>query len=392
MPCSAVAAGTRQPDAPMVRIRKPRRPDVDESGSRGRAASADLLEIVDNSLEGPDSSHDRRMMLRKASADDLWLPVATAQHGLISRRQLIGLGLTPSQARTNVTNGRWQRVHPGVYATFTGTLDPLHRVWAALLYAGQDAVACCATSLWLFGLLERPPETLHVSIPESRRVDPLPGIRPHRRRVLDRPETPVHPAASPPRIRIEESLLDECTRRTEAEAVGLILRATQRRLTTPARVTAALSRRAVQPWRTLIRDVLADAEAGVASPLELHYRRRVEGPHGLPIGQRNAAEVDGAGGRKYRDVDYRRWRLVIELDGQGAHPRDEVFRDLRRDNQVSATDRTTFRYGWHDVVGEPCTVAAQVGIALKQRGWLGTIRPCGPDCPIPPSSSPQGPR
>ena len=131
-------------------------PDVDESGCAAEPRRP-IARNCGQLFEGPDSSHDRRMMLRKASADDLWLPVATAQHGLISRRQLIGLGLTPSQARTNVTNGRWQRVHPGVYATFTGTLDPLHRVWAALLYAGQDAVACCATSLWLFGLLDKAP-------------------------------------------------------------------------------------------------------------------------------------------------------------------------------------------------------------------------------------------
>ena len=247
---------------------------------------------MDNPSTVPSSSHDRNMMLRKASGDDLWLSVATGQHGLISRGQLLGLGMTPSQARTNVTNGRWQRVYPGVYATFTGALDPTQRVWAALLYAGQDAVACCATSLWLFGVLDQAPDPVHVSIPESRRVDPLHGVRPHRRRVLDRLETPIHPAASPPRIRIEESLLDASIARSEADAVGLILRATQRRLTTAARISAALSRRAVQPRRALIGDVLADVEAGVASPLERQYRRRVEAPHGLPIGTRNLAEVD----------------------------------------------------------------------------------------------------
>lgn len=326
------------------------------------------------------------MLLEKASSDNPWLPVAANQHGLISRGQLLDLKLTSSQARTNVTNGRWQRVHPGVYATFTGSLEPLHRVWAALLYAGPDAVACCATSLWLDGVINQAPGSVHVSIPESRRVEPRPGVVPHRRRALDRPATPVHPAASPPRIRIEESLLDEWARRSETDAIGLILRATQRRLTTPARIAAALDARAVQPGRALIRDVLADVETGVTSPLELHYRRRVELAHSLPSGQRNLAEADSQGHRRYRDVTYR-WRLVIELDGREAHPRDEAFRDLRRDNDVTITERTTLRYGWRDVVGEPCAVAAQVGLALKQRGWRGTIRPCGPNCPIPPLRS-----
>jgi len=247
----------------MFRIRHLGRSNVDKYGVGGRVRPAERPSCVDNSSEGPESSHDQRMMLRKASAEGLWVPVATAQHGLVSRGQLIDLGLTPSQARTNLRNGRWQRVHPGVYATFTGSLDKMHLVWAALLYAGPDAVACCATSLWLYGVIDKAPELIHVSIPESRRVDPHPGIRPHRRRVLDQPGAPIHPAASPPRIRIEESLLDECARRTEDETVGLVLRATQRRLTTPARIMAALSRRAIQPRRALILDLLTDAEAGV---------------------------------------------------------------------------------------------------------------------------------
>jgi hypothetical protein len=247
------------------------------------------------------------MLLRKVASDPLWVPIAEEQGGLVCRRQLLELGLTRTQAATNVDNGRWQRVHPGVYATFTGTLDPVQHVWAALLHAGRGAVACCSTALWLFRVLDEQPDPLHVSIPEARRVEPVPGVRLHRRRALNRPETPVHPAAVPPRIRIEESLLDECAVRCEADVVGLVLRATQRRRTTPGRIAGALSTRAYQPKRSLIRDVLAEAEAGVASPLELHYRRRVEVAHRLPVGRRNLLDVDEQGRRRYRDVEYERW-------------------------------------------------------------------------------------
>jgi hypothetical protein len=78
--------------------------------------------------------------------------------------------------------------------------------------------------------------------------------------------------------------------------------------------------------------------------------------------------------------------LVVELDGREAHPTDQAFRDLRRDNQVTVTGRTVLRYGWRDVVGEPCAVAAQVGLALQQRGWSGSVGRCGAGCPIPPPS------
>ncbi len=326
------------------------------------------------------------MLLRRVASDTPWVAVANEQGGLICRRQLLELGLTRSQAVTNVDNGRWQRVHPGVYATTTGALDPNQQVWAAVLYAGKGAAACCATALWLFGVIDEPPEPLHVSIPEARRVESLPGLRFHRRRALNRAETPVHPAARPPRIRLDESLLDRCAVLSDSDVVGLVLQAIQRRKTTATRVEGVLSVRPIQPKRALIRDVLAEAQAGVASPLELNYRRRVEVPHALPAARRNVPEVIDQGRQCYRDAEYRPWGLVVELDGQEAHPRDQAFRDLRRDNQVTVRGRTVLRYGWRDVVGEPCAVAAQVGLALRQRGWPGPIGRCGPGCPIPPST------
>lgn len=322
------------------------------------------------------------MLMRALASTSTWQAVAEEQGGLICRRQLLDLGLTRTQAIANVDNGRWQRIHPGVYATFTGPLDSVQRIWAALLNAGAGSAACCSTALWLFGVIDDVPETLHISIPEARRVEPLNNVRMHRRRAMNRIPTPVHPAATPPRIRIEESLLDECSRLPEDEVIGLVLRATQRRKTTPSRIEGALSKRAYQPRRPLIRDVLAEATIGVASPLELHYRRRVEAAHRLPVGARNLLEVEH-GSTRFRDVRYDRWNLLVELDGREAHPADGAFRDMRRDNATALSGRATLRFGWRDVVGEACVAAAQVGLALQQRGWSGSIGRCGPDCAIP---------
>ena len=323
------------------------------------------------------------MLLRRVASVDDWVEVAAGQRGLIGRAQLLELGLTPAQARTNVANGRWQRVHPGVYATFTGAVDPTALVWAALLYAGAGAVACCSTALWLHRVLDRPPDVVQVSIPHSRRVDRHPGIRMHRRRPLDRARPPILTAANPPRMRVEQAVLDVCADGTETDAVGVLLRATQRRVTTAGRIAGALSERPIQRHRTLINDILAEARAGVASPLELRYRRDVEVPHGLPAGRRNRAEPVGLGGTRYRDVEYEAWSVIVELDGREAHPADEMFRDMRRDNDAAISGRTTLRFGWRDVVGERCVVAGQVGLLLQRQGWRGPIGRCGPECLIP---------
>jgi len=132
-----------------------------------------------------------------------WAAIAELQSGVISRRQLIELGLSPMQAKADINTGRWQRMLPGVYATFTGPIDTPARIWAAILYAGPGAAASHGTALWLWKLKDEPPSVIDVVVPESRKVVPRAGLRVHRRRALDQDgvESLVHPSAQPPRLR-----------------------------------------------------------------------------------------------------------------------------------------------------------------------------------------------
>ncbi|GAB3264483.1 hypothetical protein GCM10027456_47400 [Kineosporia babensis] len=114
--------------------------------------------------------------------------------------------------------------------------------------------------------------------------------------------------------------------------------------------------------------------------LERRYAHVVERAHGLPRGQRNLPRKDTDGRRRYRDIRYEEFLLVVELDGRTAHPPQEAFRDLRRDNVAVVEGEAVLRYGWRDVSGRPCSVAAQVSTVLTARGWNGRPRPCGPGC------------
>ena len=78
---------------------------------------------------------------------------------------------------------------------------------------------------------------------------------------------------------------------------------------------------------------------------------------------------------------YRRYGLVVELDGTEAHPDDERFRDRARDNRLTLGSEAGLRYGWREIVVEPCGVAAEVVVMLWRGGWTGRPRPCGPGCP-----------
>jgi hypothetical protein len=304
--------------------------------------------------------------------------VAQAQEGVIARRQVLRLGGTHDQIHHQLTRGHWQHMLPGVYATFTGAISVRARIWAAILFAGPGAVASRRAALWLYGAIDRAPDVIDVCIPWSRRVRGRVGIRIHRCRGQD-----AHPSVSPPRVRLETAVLDVADSATTPEqALDPVLRVTQRRLTTASRLRAALAARGRHRWRALLREVLAEVEDGVASALERRYALDVERAHGLPRGVRNTAERDPlTGQRRYRDVRYDRSGLVIELDGREAHPLEEAFRDTRRDNAVALLSDVVLRYGWRDVAGNPCGVAAEVAAVLAAHGWEGSVRPCRADCP-----------
>jgi hypothetical protein len=65
--------------------------------------------------------------------------IAKLQRGVISRRQALSAGLSKDVIESRIDRGRWQRLHTGVYAVFTGLPGREANLWAALLRVGQGA-------------------------------------------------------------------------------------------------------------------------------------------------------------------------------------------------------------------------------------------------------------
>jgi hypothetical protein len=229
--------------------------------------------------------------------------------------------------------------------------------------------------LWLAGAGDEP-FRLEVTVPHHRRVGRLTGVRVHRAR------RQLIAVGNPPRTSVEDAVLDVCDGVAEpAAVVDVVLRATQRRTTTAARLATSLERRARQRWRALLVSILRDVRDGVASPLEREYARRVERAHGLPAARRNRPDRS-AGRRVYRDVRYLPFEVLAELDGRTYHPPELAHLDRRRDNAEVVAARPVLRFGWREVVGEPCRAAEQVSMVLQQHGWQGQAYPCGPECAL----------
>jgi hypothetical protein len=297
---------------------------------------------------------------------------------VVARADLLALGATPDWISGRVSSGRWQRLLPGVYATFTGVPPWKAKVRAALMYAGKGAVLShtSAQHVWFGG---SPEPQLELSVPERRRVSPQPGLLVHYRRRMPESTGLRTPVTTP-----AETVLDLARRLTaEDDVVGLLTTAA-RAGTTSRDVLEALARRPRQRHRQLITDVLADVDAGVESPLERRYHRVVERAHGLPQAVMQVREeVDGQWIRA--DCRYVEYRLRVELDGALAHPGGRTDADTWRDNAVLlATDDLTLRYRWAHATTEACRTALQVADGLRRGGWSGAARRCGDACLVDP--------
>ncbi|MET7397128.1 hypothetical protein ABZS66_26950 [Dactylosporangium sp. NPDC005572] len=300
--------------------------------------------------------------------------------GAISRTGALRAGFTAAEIRGRLANGRWQRVFPGTFVTFSGPVPRETYLSAVALHAGAGAVLSHRTAAELHGLVDEPSAVVHVTVPAARRRRRLAGVVFHRSGRVGRA---AHPARRPPRTRVEDTVVDLVDGAASLdEAIGWITRACGRRLTTVARLRVAFADRPRVRWRRRLTAMLSDTEAGCHSVLEARYLSDVERPHGLPVGERQSPVATG-GASAYADVEYAGLGLVVELDGRLAHSDDRRALDRRRDNRLIEHGRRTLRYGWAEVVDDPCAVAAQVARVLCAAGWVGRPSTCSrAGCPL----------
>lgn len=310
--------------------------------------------------------------------------LAGRQCGVLERQQALRAGVRRDVIDGLLRTGRWQRMQQGVYGIFTGEPCREAQLWAVLLRAGPDAALSHRTAAALFGLAGDSAGPTHVIVPRDRRPRRIPGVIIHR---VDRARSARHPALLLPRTCIEETVLDlAATARSVDEAFGWIFRATGKWLTDAERIRRAMAARQKMRWRAELSACLDDADEGVRSNLEHRYVRDVERPHGLPRAMRQA-RVIRYGRVSYLDNLYEDYLVCVELDGRAAHPLGERWRDYRRDNAGAVDGIITLRYGWSDVTGQPCQVAAQIADILRRRGWKGAGQNCGPRCRLGPTDS-----
>jgi hypothetical protein len=215
------------------------------------------------------------------------------QRGVLARWQAPTVELKTTTIDSLLRSGRWRLLQRGVYATFSGEPGRKAELWAAVLRAGPHAVLSHQTAAELDGLTSRRSEAIHVTVPEGKHVRRIQGIRLHR---SERLAEARHPSRTPPRTKVEETVLDLTqTARNIDGAFGWLCQACGSRLTTPELLITALGKRGKVRWRCILRGALADIDDGAQSVLEVRYVRDVERPHGLPRARRQARAPRSSG-------------------------------------------------------------------------------------------------
>src|SRR4051795_2556817 len=97
-----------------------------------------MLEPVASTIDIDDAI--RRECLRRGFDATIAI-LAGVQHGVVTRAQLIELGMHPRAIDRRLAASRLHALHSAVYAVGDRALPPLGRLAAAVYAAGRDAVA-----------------------------------------------------------------------------------------------------------------------------------------------------------------------------------------------------------------------------------------------------------
>lgn len=257
---------------------------------------------------------------------------AAQQHGVVTRAQLIAVGVTDHEIARRLTAARMHARYDGVYY-----LDSVGFTWAtevrsALFACGPDAIAShrCAAVLWgLDGIRGR---MVELTVPYD--VSPEPdGVIVHRTRRYN----PAFLVQSLPTTSIEKTILDLAGVLPERVVLKAARSAVKKGLTTPTRLDRAIGifcGRGVTGTRKARRVVAFVAEDQSGSVAEIDLKELVfEAPIPRPIQQLHVRLQDGS--NAYPDLCWPDRMRIVEADGFEAHGTPEQFEhDLRRQNQL----------------------------------------------------------
>lgn len=287
--------------------------------------------------------------------------LAGRQHGVVSRNQLIAIGVSEATSSRLLARG-WVRLHPGVYRAPATAATFAQRVQAAQLALGAPSVATAATAAHLYRL-RPPPETLTLLVDEDERAKPPAGVRLRRTRTLvpsDITDVSGLQVATACRM-----ILDFAAFAPPPEVRALIIDARQRRLVELEMIERRLGSLGPVPGRGVARRLVWElSPVRCDSVLEDLTRRQLRDA-GVPPPHPEPVPVHTGGRTFHVDIGWPEAKVGIEVDGFAYHSsRSDLERDHRRANALALAGWIILRVGWERLERDPAAFTDEVGRLL----------------------------
>jgi predicted transcriptional regulator of viral defense system len=299
------------------------------------------------------------------AADEIIREVATRQHWVATRPQLLEAGVSGHVLDARVRRGWLVPVHRAVYRLAEAEPTIRTRAAAAVLATcrgNPDAVAIShvgAVVLWGYAGWD-PPVLFDVTGNSPRRV---PGVRVHRVVTLDADEvTSLHgiPVTTPAR-----TVLDIASNGTPRELEQALAAAERGAPGCRREILALLQRRPRHAGSGLLRELLRRLDASGRPPRYLRSRAEE-----LAVGMCARAGVappltnSRIAGFEV-DLVWPEQRVIVEVDGYEFHGSRAAFdRDRDRNRDLAAAGYHVLRFTWRQLANRPEACLAALCLTL----------------------------
>ena len=291
--------------------------------------------------------------------DEAVAALATRQHGVVSRRQLLALGMHRRSVDHRIAERRLLPVHRGVYAVGHEALRR-EAAWMAATLVSPRAVLSHRSAAALWGIRGGDRARTEITVPRAlKRRDRLEIHRAG----LPADEVTVErriPVTTPARTLLDLAAILSPQRLERAATEAEI-----RRLGSPTSLADLIARYPGRPGIPAIKRLLERRDIGrniTKRELELRFLAFLD-THGLPRPHVNARihgrEVDGLWPDQH---------LIVELDGFATHGTRTAFEaDRARDRALLVAGHRVVRVTWRQLTEEHDAIAMQLRTLLARR-------------------------
>jgi hypothetical protein len=293
------------------------------------------------------------------------------QHSVVSRGQLLGLGMTDNAMQYRVRRGGpWQILLPGVYLTTSGVPSLAQKEMAALLYAGPGSLITGPIALMHHSIRSGSTveDAIDVLVPTGRQRLSTGFARLHRTTRM-----PAKAAFSGP-VRlalVPRAVADTVRQHTDLRDVRAVVADAVQLGRCTVRQLAEELREGPVKGSAMFRSVLGEVADGIRSTAEGDLRDLILTAR-LPMPLFNPSLYDGDVFLGKPDAWWRDAGVAGEVDSRQWHLSPEDWdRTRRRHAVMSAADIVVLHFSPRELRREPAMVAQRLRDALAR----GLTRP-----------------